>query len=336
MVKTGNTLIRIAECDVSVQGDVFLPVSALNELRRKGVDAYEKQHILAQGMIAERTESVRKSPDIICDQFGQLHKEPTIDVLVSTCEQLSVVLQHPFRRIYIDSDLYLMKYDQIMECIRAGSDMEYYLALPYVLRARDEDYLKQLADKLDNLISGFLVRNLEEAAWIRNLEISYEIVPDAGLYVFNAQSIRFWSEYCREYTLPYELNAREAEQLTAQAKHIGVCTALIVYGRIPMMVAANCIKKTAGQCSESGKVWIKDRYSTDFPVETNCIHCYNIIYNSVPYSLHMQNKEVDRIGADIWRYDFTVESAKDCLRILKGADFPYEKYTTGHLKRGVE
>ena len=336
MVKTGNTLIKITECDISVQGDVFMPVSALNELRRKGVDAFERQYIIAQGMTAERTEIIEDSPEINCDHPGQSQREPFIDILVSTCEQLSVAIQHPCRRIYIDSDLYLMEYSRIVEYMRSRSDMEYYLALPYVLRARDEDYLKQLRDKLDNLISGFLVRNLEEAAWVRNLEISYEIVPDAGLYVFNAQSIRFWSEYCREYTVPYELNAREAEKLAAQAKYVGVRTALIVYGRIPMMVSANCIKKTAGQCSEYGKVWIKDRYGTDFPVETNCIHCYNIIYNSVPYSLHMQHKEVYRTGADIWRYDFTVESAEDCRRILKGDDFPYEKYTTGHLKRGVE
>ena len=336
MIKTGNSLVKISECKISVQGDVFLPVSALNELRRKGVDAFERQYILAQGMIAERTEGLRNSCDMNPDHFGQSDKEPFIDILVSTCEQLSVAAQHACRRIYIDSDLYLMKYAQVMECMRSNSDMEYYLALPYVLRARDEDYLKRLMDKLDNLISGFLVRNLEEIAWIRNLEIPFGIVPDVGLYVFNTQSIRFWSKYCQEYTLPYELNAREAGQLAKQAKHIGVRTALIVYGRIPMMVTANCIKKTAGQCSESGKVWIKDRYGTDFPVETNCIHCYNIIYNSVPYSLHMQDREVYRTGADIWRYDFTVESEEDCRRILKDGDFPYEKYTTGHLKRGVE
>lgn len=336
MVKTGNTLIKITECDVSVQGDVFLPVSALNELRRKGVDAFERQYILAQGMTAERTGSIGNLPHISFDQFGQPHKEPLIDILVSTCDQLDVAVLHPCRRIYIDSDLYLMKFDQVMECIRSNGDKEYYLALPYVLRMRDKDYLKQLTEKLDTAIRGFLVRNLEEAAWIRDLEIPCEIVPDAGLYVYNTQGMCFWSKYCREYTLPYELNASEAGQLTAQAKQIGVYTALIIYGRIPMMVTANCIKKTAGQCSESGKVWIKDRYGTDFPVETNCIHCYNIIYNSVPYSLHMQDKEVRRTGADIWRYDFTVESAQDCRRILKDGDFPYEKYTTGHLKRGVE
>ena len=122
------------------------------------------------------------------------------------------------------------------------------------------------------------------------------------------------------------------------------------------MITANCIRKTAGRCVDDGggapasqpgchgqagretndNMCLRDRYGTAFPVETNCTHCYNIIYNSVPYSLHLQEKEVCRTGADIWRYDFTVESAEDCRRILEGGVFPYEKYTTGHLKRGVE
>ena len=83
-------------------------------------------------------------------------------------------------------------------------------------------------------------------------------------------------------------------------------------------------------------MWIKDRYGMDFPVETNCVHCYNIIYNSVPYSLHLQKKETAGIGADALRYDFTTETAQECRQILENRDFPFDKHTTGHLKRGVE
>lgn len=372
--KTGNSLVKVSECEILVHGDIFLPVSALNELRRKGVEAFERQYIIEHGMIAERRQSVEadneetfrltRSVDTVKNvskpYYGYLDKperKPSIDIVVSAYEQLTVAVQYPCRRIYIDSDLYLTQHEQIEKCMEKHAHLEYYLALPYVLRARDEDYLRQLAEQINGtLIRGFLIRNFEEAAYVRRLGKTYEMVPDAGLYIFNLESMRFWSEYCREYTLPYELNAREAGQLARHAHDIGVCTAVIVYSRIPMMITANCIRKTAGQCvvkdmSGSGtqavkkaqvtqsvddKLWIRDRYGTDFPVETNCIHCYNMIYNSVPYSLHMQQKELYKTSADIWRYDFTMESGEDCRLILDGGEFPYRQYTTGHIKRGVE
>lgn len=354
LIKTGNSLVSVSECEIVMREKIFLPVSALNELRRKGVEAFERQYIEDLGMISGRetpaeipddknfrlTESVS---DVQTYSQGDSHhagktiQEAAVDILVSTYEQLAVATEHPCRRIYIESDLYVKQYKQIAECIKVHGKQEYYLALPYVLRARDKDYLCQLAKLVNGSpVRGFLIRNLEEAAYVANLGDTYALVPDAGLYVFNSESMRFFANYGNEYTLPYELNGKEVGRLTRYAHQIGMRSTMIMYSRIPMMVTANCVGKTAGKCPSDGEMRIKDRYGTSFMVETNCTHCYNIIYNSVPYSLHLQQKELDKVGADVRRYDFTVESGEDCRRILEGKDFPYEKYTTGHLKRGVE
>ncbi|MCH5259788.1 MAG: U32 family peptidase [Lachnospiraceae bacterium] len=354
LIKTGNSLVSVSECEIVMQGDVFMPVSALNELRRKGVEAFERQYIEDQGMISKREtpvkfsddKSIRLTESVKCIQtYSQVNSHHTgkttgkaaVDILVSTYEQLTAATEYPCRRIYIESDLYMAQYERISEYIRVHGNPEYYLALPYILRARDKDYMHRLAKLVGgSAVHGFLIRNLEEAAYVRSLGETYAMVPDAGLYVFNSESMRFLAHYGAEYTLPYELNGKEAGRLTRYARQIGMKSVMIVYSRIPMMITANCVSKTAGRCSSGGEMRIRDRYGTSFMVETNCTHCYNIIYNSVPYSLHLQQKEAEKVGADIWRYDFTVESGKGCRRILDGKDFPYEKYTTGHLKRGVE
>lgn len=354
LIKTGNSLVGVSECEIVMQEEIFLPVSALNELRRKGVEAFERQYIEDQGMIAGRespseysnNEKFRLTRSVKCIQTdSQACRErsvksaenASIDILVSTYDQLTVAADYPCRRIYLESDLYTEQYERISECIKLHEVPEYYLALPYVLRARDKDYMRQLTRLIKGSeISGFLIRNLEEAAFVEGLEGTYAMMPDAGLYVFNSDSMRFWLNYGNEYTLPYELNGKEAGLLCRYAGKIGMESTMIVYSRIPMMITANCVGKTAGKCPPDGEMRIKDRYGTSFMVETNCTHCYNIIYNSVPYSLHLQQKELDKIGADIRRYDFTVETGDNCRRILEGKDFPYEKYTTGHLKRGVE
>lgn len=383
MVKTGNSCVTVASCEVVLQNDVFLPVRALNELRRKGVEAYERQCILGHGLSAGR------SPDMDAGEWEQGHSsgqcgayprmperqavcqngaadgnpcETFVDICVSDCEQLAVAAAFSCRRIYINSDLYVREHDTVISCMLAHRDRQYALALPYVLRMRDGSYLDELTDLVKSdcansgspvsdkdslpqnnmMIRGFLVRNLEGLAYAVSFGEAYEPVPDAGLYTFNEESLRFWSDYSREYTLPYELNRKEAGRLARSARERGLRTAVIVYGTIPLMVTANCIRKTAGRCQAKLRgrpgsgLRLRDRCGTDFPVETNCLHCYNVIYNSVPYSLHLQENEVKRIGADIRRYDFTTESAEECRRILSGEPFPYEAYTTGHLKRGVE
>ena len=373
MEKTGNSHVRVTECEVNIQGDVFMPVGALNELRRRGAEAYERQHIIARGMIPERkreeeltnikdyrpTESVNsinKQSNATATEPDKANAKPVIDILISTCEQLAAVAAYPCRRIYIDSDLYLSNREEIERYIDQNSNPVYCLALPYVLRARDEEYMRLLtaAIKSGSKIRGFLVRNYEEVSYVKDLGGNYIMVPDAGMYVFNRESIRFWEQYSEEFTLPYELNAGENGKLADYGHCIGMNSAMIVYSRIPMMISANCIRKTGGHCTRQltgsrigkddcpdsienlkNRMQLKDRYGTDFPVETNCVHCYNIIYNSVPYSLHKKKEEAVRIGADIWRYDFTAESGADCMEILEGK-FRYKEYTTGHFKRGVE
>ena len=121
----------------------------------------------------------------------------------------------------------------------------------------------------------------------------------------------------------------------------------IVYGHIPMMVTANCVFKTTGKCLKqtggSDLTRISDRYRKKFTVAANCMHCMNIIYNSVPLSLHMSLDKWKDSAA--YRIDFTVEDYKMSLAIMeyflevingKNGNLPYTEYTTGHEKRGVE
>ncbi len=365
LLKTGQSCVTVSDCDINMKGDVFVPVRSLNRLRRETIDAFEQQvigqYVLAayrhqDGSVLRKDTGETSIPNQNTDTCQQTRNrlltvtegtgsKQILDCMISTYDQLKAVISCSCcRRIYIDSDLYLREHEQIIRQFLKHSDYEYALALPYVLRARDENYLQRLETSLrndGNVISGFLIRNLEELAYVRDLQGVYFIVPDTGLYCFNSESIRFWTQYSREFYLPYELNAREASKLTETAEKMRMASSMVVYGTIPMMITANCLKKTSDRCTKEKrgaiqKSSLKDRYGTNFPVETNCEHCYNIIYNSVPYSLHTKPKEVTGIGAKVLRYDFIMESADECRRILTGRTFPFKEYTTGHLKRGIE
>lgn len=135
---------------------------------------------------------------------------------------------------------------------------------------------------------------------------------------------------------------------------------MVVYGRAPMMISAGCVKKTAGICklertqenlAQSARAKrpaqgdpgfsLQDRYQARFPIRVDCRHCMNIVYNSVPLSLHQYLKEIEDSGAMALRLDFTVESRTETQRVLDlfFGRIPVPEdyaYTTGHYKKGVQ
>lgn len=364
MGKTGESLVSVSSCEICMEGEGFVPVRALNELRREAVEVFEKTvaaekkrnrlsgSVYREGIeekAAERACGNRKRETALAGKATQESQEPAKDCLVSTLEQLQAAAEWKrCRRIYIESDLFLREFEKVLQTVRK-TESECYVALPYILRARDKAYMERLMRRFaeaDTEMKGVLVRNMEELACMRRLREreadlygGYNLVPDAGLYCFNLQSVRFLSEFAREITLPYELNAGEAAHLARGVKAQGIGVNLIVYSHIPMMITANCLRKTADLCHGAGekqsRFFLKDRYGATFPVEINCDHCYNVLYNSVPYSLHGAKKERDRIGASAVRYDFVNETGMQCRQILEG-NFPFKDYTAGHCKRGVD
>lgn len=358
--KTGESLVAVSSCEVSLEGEGFVPVKALNELRRAAVEAFERvvasekntnrpsQSILGEDIEEKAAGEAcgnRKRETAPVSEAVQESREPARDCLVSTLEQLQAVAEWGHgRRIYVESDLFLREAEAVLQAVeKAGADC--YLALPYVLRERDEAFLSRLSDGIAGAgtrISGILLRNLEELAWVKKRPEIFggcRLVADAGLYCFNSEAVGFLAQFAGEITLPYELNGREAMYLARAATTRDVPAALIVYSRIPMMVTANCLRKTAGLCGDTDKAkrqfFLKDRQGAIFPVVINCDHCYNVLYNSVPYSLHGAKRERDRIGAASFRYDFATETGAQCRQILEGT-FPFAAYTAGHCKRGVE
>lgn len=351
--KTGASLIYAAKVTIEMTGECFLPVKSINDLRRKAVRAYEDMVIQKMGFPVPEESAEYSSTDhnsgYAPKEVPKKHTAPTSlarDVLVSAMEQLRTALKHKPRRIYIESDLYLSATVQIRELIGIGTQ-QCFLALPHILRKRDETYLCRMTELLerDELIQGFLVRNLEATAYLSGLlgkASEKKIVTDAGLYGMNREALSFLGSYADEATLPYELNAGECRILSNAAKSQSLPLSLIAYSRIPMMITANCIRQTDGLCvlkdpsKRETPVYLSDRKQARFSVCTNCKHCYNIIYNSIPYSLHRKEKDIAKVAPAALRYDFVLETSEEMDAILTGKVFPFEEYTTGHFQRGVE
>ncbi|MBD5494284.1 MAG: U32 family peptidase [Lachnospiraceae bacterium] len=358
--KTGNSFVYIDKEEIEVDKDAFMPVAQLNNLRREAIEAFEDK-VIASHDVEHKRETCTDSliykykcnyalKDALNDgkASDSMHQSPQIHITVKSMEQLHIVCQYSCDRLYIDSDLYIEEFDRISQYLYTYGKNAIYLALPYVIREKDLQYLKKLHRLLNNVIKGFLVRNLESLFWVFSLHGNYDIVTDTGIYCFNAETVRFLGRYSVECYLPYELNEKECRKLTNAYRDKAddreqQKISMTVYGTIPMMITANCVKKTTSSCQKSAcchLLYLTDRYNKRFPVLCNCRHCYNIIYNSVPYSLHMKKKELLKLGLFAIRLDFVSETETEIKDILeyyfdKKEVFPVTEYTTGHYKRGI-
>ena len=113
------------------------------------------------------------------------------------------------------------------------------------------------------------------------------------------------------------------------------------------MTSVQCLQKTAGRCTKQpGLHSLQDRLGNVFPVKNCCTQCYNVIYNTVPVSLHGISQEVKKLDAGTLRLAFTTETKEEAAGIVNGfvkeyvyGDGTYQPgyaFTRGHYKRGVE
>ncbi len=363
--KTGDTNFSFEEAKVYFGADSFLPVKAVNELRRMALEELENT-LLGPFRREVQTEernfvSVHSGESVPKREAGKRHP---LHIEVHNLEQAHAALKvSGIQRLYIPSDCFEENgvggiFGILAQCEvyrKENPGFMLYMALPHIFRKRSEEKMELAWRNLQmTQVDGALVRNLEEIEWLSQRGFQKKVVADANLYSWNKEAAKVWEQTfgVDQLTLPLELSRWELQELLHHCE-IEKEPELIVYGRIPLMVTANCVQKTLSGCllgqqesTEEHFVQLTDRYRKKLPVWTNCAHCYNMIYNTVPTSLHNQSELLEKWQALPKRLVFTVESAKEAGQIttfyrdllVEGVEkeIPFSEYTSSYLKRGVE
>lgn len=217
----------------------------------------------------------------------------------------------------------------------------YMTLLPFCLRSEYEGRLKGSLDK--EKPERVLIRNTEELGFLKDIGFKGDIYADASLYSFNRESREVYQDLgVSEDTVPYELNCHEMKERGVKGSSV------LIYGRIPLMVSAQCTYKTSsGRCRKEDKGFegmLTDRKKVRFPYRAECRYCTNVIYNSVPLSLFKEIDEIERLRPEALRLMFTFEKAETAAAIIKaylGRDTEelnrlIPEYTKGHFRKGVE
>ena len=359
--KLGDTIFSMEELVVETDNASFMPVKALNELRRQAClmleEAILKPYLQRNHQDIDIPNSSEAGRNPFKQEKSMQQKARALFVSVSTHEQLQAIFttdnNAQIDGIYLSSDLLFEKNsEKVMQLLQNHAEIDYYLAMPNILRKRSYKYLEQIEESLKNPIwKGVLIRNIETFRWLQEIEYQGEYLADYSVYAWNQETISLYEKLFNRITIPVELNKKETYSL-GNLEH---CE-MLLYGRLPLMYSANCVRKTLVHCenqaSAKPEVYkLTDRYQNRFPILQNCLHCYNVLYNTVPMSLHSQLKALMNCNCAVYRIEFSLENEQETKEILNyylsainsyenGVDnkkeFPFEQFTNGHYKRGVE
>ena len=345
--KTGNTPFAFSGLTIQMQGAGFLPIQALNELRRDALEALT-QAILEQSRRPEPC-AVQSEPEA----FSRKEKAETPQMFVSaeTVPQFEAALHSPdVSGIYLEAagEFGAQRWDEcVASCHKNGKQC--FLALPQIFRSHARAFFKKNQARLSEAgFDGVLVRSMDEISWLRETLPDARMMLDAGVYCWNQETVALYEKLgASAITLPFELNAAELTPVARALGESAVSSELVVYGRLPMMVSAQCIQKTTKGCTKKPvTLFLKDRTGAKLPVKNHCAFCYNTIYNASPLSLLGLDGAVKRLCPDAIRLNLTTESRAEAEQVIAAfsqeflheapTEQPIKDFTRGHFRRGVQ
>ncbi len=339
--RLGDTDFAFDNLSVQLEDGLFLPLRALNALRRDALDTLEKR------MLEDRNPQFGESPVFREEKAGRSRLSSDtggikLQILVSFPAQLSALLEWVRRGgekpeiLYLDSlfltEEHLAEY--IEEIRKQG--ICFLISLPPVMRGNDAAlFEKESVRSALAAASGYLLHTADQLAALKDSCPDKLLIAEDCLYSCNTEAQDFLRDQGVSFmTLPAELNAGELSDLCAKD------TVLNIYGYQPLMQTAQCVKR---DCKSSRILYLTDRRGVRFPVLRRCNVCCNTIYNSVPLWLGSCQEEIQKLHPAALRLSFTVETAKETKELLdlyrsvfKEGAADTGMGTRAHFKRRVE
>ena len=336
--RLGNSVFALRNLDVDIDENLMIPISEINEVRRKVTDELERQRMNSDKL------SVIRGQGAVVDYRRKFDGTKLI-VQADNIDKIKIALSNGADGILYGGENFCNRIVTADELSRAvelvhGNCKEIYLATPRIVRNFEIDALKKSLTAAD--FDAVYVHNLATLNLAKKLQAA-PIRTDFSLIVFNATTIDFLKNLGVEgVTLSPELTLTQVKSLAEKSCLPVEC---IVHGRLELMISSYCAigsfiggvgEKVCPHACRKNKYYLSDRKNILFPIVTDQF-CRMHVLNSKTLSMieHRNDFEgVDRIRIDC-RY-LTVEETAQIVHAYKFGGNEIENFTRGHYFRGVE
>ena len=333
--KTGDSIFRVKNIDLDLDDNAFLPISAINELRREAtkilenrilegsIDRFEIENKLKNKNFEKKNKDKKSKIKVFFNKFKDLEKSSLKDI-----DEIIIRAK--------DLEKFNKKYKNREVSIYLDKFYSYY----------ELENLREYILKNQN-VRGIWVNNLSEYYIFKDDDL--EINGDIGLNVFNKVTSDFLSNLgLKSITLSPELNSGQIQKIiNKNDAEINV----ISYGRVPVMTMKHCPFSVIKNCKDEKycptckykNYLLRDEKNVDFEVLRQ--NTFTEIFNSYPILLdgYVNKLKENKVNLLILADEFKDDVVKlyknyqedDFKKIKKTLEDKYQQVTKGHINRGI-
>ena len=333
--RLGGTPFKLGELHNALEGEVMLPLSELNRLRREAADALDalraapKRWTLHDGAWRARTDSFPTAPDVA-------QVVPEVIAVIREPGQLEAAWDAGVRTVYAEFED-PKRYRDAVQRFRAlqaaaggsaaGSSL--WVAPPRIFKPGEEWILKQVRS-CD--ADGYLVRNAEHLAFFKDDRKR----GDFSLNVANPLTAAWYlgRHGLERVTASYDLNIHQLEALLAAAPPTSFD--LTIHQHMPMFHMEHCVfcaflssgkdYRDCGRPCDKHRVALRDRVGAELPLKADA-GCRNTVFNNRAQTGADYVQRLLALGARHFRVEFVTESPDEVRRTLDR----YQRLLRGEL-----
>jgi putative protease len=317
--RLGGTLYRLEQLAVSLEGDVIVPKSELNRIRRHAVEQLELLREQPPKYIKRairETAPAKKATPVTA---------PKLTALCRTLDQVKAAVGTDVSMIYADFEFIKQFPEAIAVCREAGKPIA--LATPRIHMPGENGYHRNILNLQPDAVlvrnTGALYYYLKERADNPGGKHP-QLVGDFSLNVSNHKTVELFTEVGLDRITPsYDLNIQQMVDMLRLADTSRL--EIVIHQHLPMFHTEHCVYCTflsegtdytnCGRPCEQHRASLQDRIGMSHPVRVD-EGCRNTVYNAIEQSGAEYLRDFLELGVPSYRVEFLEESGEKVLEVL--------------------
>jgi len=326
--RLGGTEYALGEVRSELEGEVIVPVSELNRMRRDLVAAVEAQPTSAPPSEAEPTASLTS----LCNEVSELRADAKLDeasspqvaalhVLCRSMEHIDIALSQGVTRLYVDFEDIRRYGDAVQHIRKHEHKAEIFLATPRIQKSAEAGFFKLIERASPD---GVLIRNLGALQFFEGTGL--RVTGDFSLNVANPLTAHFLKQNTalEQLTISYDLNLEQVLDLLDAAPPNWF--EITLHQHMPMFHMEHCAFAAfmsngtdftnCGRPCEKHRVTLRDRIGMEHPLKAD-VGCRNTLFNAQAQTGASFFDDLHKIGLRHYRVELLEENRDDARDTIR-------------------
>ena len=329
--KTSDTGLELRSLSLQLEGDVIIPISEINRMRRELLEKLLIASKRKRPEIWTNWRSVFKNSLVELPAVAAVGSDLSLKVLCRSMEQIGAALDAGITELYADFED-IRRYKEAVALTRekarsVGSNVasaRILLATPRIQKATEEGFFKLIENATPD---GVLIRNLGAISYFAERNLT--AIGDFSLNVSNPLTAQFFmskngSRGLDRVTISYDLNVPQVLDLLESAPPEWF--ELTLHQHMPMFHMEHCVfaaflsegkdHTDCGRPCDRHRVHLRDRVGMKHPLRAD-VGCRNTLFNAVAQTGAGYFKELRAAGLRHFRVELLEEDAAQTSDILR-------------------